>query len=76
MISKFIFSFPIVLVKWSKDGQDLEESDRIKLSQNENSFSLEIPSALSTDAGIYSVKATSDKGSSSWMFTLSVGAAI
>ncbi|XP_064601319.1 myosin light chain kinase, smooth muscle-like [Liolophura sinensis] len=65
-----------VQVKWSKDGQDLEESDRIKLSQDGNSFILEIPSALSTDAGIYSVKATSDKGSSSWMFTLSVGMAI
>lgn len=59
-------------VQWSKDGKDVESSERFKFSQDGNTFTFEIPAALATDSGEYTVTAKNSTGSSQWTFTLSV----
>ena len=59
-------------MSWSKDGRSIEDSGRFKFSQDNNSYSLTIPAALSTDSGTYCVSAESEAGSLSWSFSLGV----
>ncbi|XP_071120619.1 twitchin-like isoform X18 [Mytilus edulis] len=59
-------------VKWSKDGTEVENTGRFKFTQDENKFTFEIPAALATDSGEYTVTAKNSRGSSQWVFTLSV----
>lgn len=61
-----------VTVKWSKDGTEVEDTGRFKFTQDENKFTFEIPAALATDSGEYTVTAKNSRASSQWVFTLSV----
>lgn len=63
-------------VSWSKDGRVIEDSGRFTFSQDDNSFSFEIPAALATDSGVYSFEAKDSRGSCGGTFTLSVAVSL
>lgn len=59
-------------VTWNRGGREIEDTGRFKFSEAGTKFSFEIPAALATDSGAYTVRAGNKKGSSTWTFTLSV----
>ena len=69
-------SSPLFLspVKWFKDNKELVETDRIKFNNDSdnNTYSLEIPTALATDDGQYSVTASNSVNEIMAAFSLTV----
>ena len=59
-------------VSWNKGDRKIEDTGRFKFGADDKTFSFEIPAALSTDTGSYSVVAKNGAGSSSWTFSLGV----
>ena len=55
-----------------KDGREIDDTGRFRFGEEENQRTFEIPAALATDSGIYSVEANNSKGNSVWTFTLNV----
>ena len=62
-----------ITVKWFKDNQQLAESNRIQLLSNQDgTYSLSIPTVLSTDDGLYTASASNSNGEVIAAFSLSV----
>ena len=63
-----------ITVKWFKDNQQLAESNRIQLLSNQDNgtYSLSIPTVLSTDDGLYTASASNSNGEVIAAFSLSV----
>jgi hypothetical protein len=64
------------IVKWFKDNTELSESDRVKFfwEPQNNTHSLIIPAALSTDDGQYHVLASNSNGEVIAAFSVIVSA--
>lgn len=61
-------------VKWFKDSKPLEESDRIRITSDEESgtYSVDIPTCLSIDDGQYHATASNSNGEVIAAFSLIV----
>lgn len=53
---------PLPKVTWTKDGKELQESDRIKIHYSLNKATVEIKKCTAADSGRYSCTATNDGG--------------
>ncbi|XP_049949485.1 obscurin isoform X3 [Schistocerca serialis cubense] len=49
-------------VKWYKDGEELKSSNRITISEDGDTYKLELKDAQTSDAGVYKVKVTNRLG--------------
>ena len=55
-----------------KDGQVIDDTGRFNFGEDGNNRSFEIPAAIVTDSGVYTVEANNSKGNSVWTFVLHV----
>lgn len=55
-------SFPTAKVKWFKDGKELSEDSRVRITTDGNAYILTISGAVRTDAAAYSVEFTNEHG--------------
>nr|CAI5864925.1 unnamed protein product [Callosobruchus analis] len=53
---------PTPNIKWTKNGEELRENDRIKITWQQNRTAVEIKKATAEDAGRYSCTATNEGG--------------
>ncbi|CAH1976515.1 unnamed protein product [Acanthoscelides obtectus] len=53
---------PTPNIKWTKNGEELKETDRIKIKWDKNRTAVEIKNITAEDAGRYSCTATNDGG--------------
>ena len=55
-----------------KDGREIDDTGRFNFGEDGNARSFEIPAAIATDSGVYSVEANNAKGNTVWTFVLHV----
>ena len=55
-----------------KDGREIDDTGRFRFGEDGNCRTFEIPAALATDSGVYSVETNNARGNSVWTFTLNV----
>lgn len=72
MIIVFISGKPRPEIMWTKDGQDVSEKKRFKMSDTESGAQLKIKNAKVEDGGKYSVTAVNKGGEASCDFQLTV----
>ena len=65
-----------LLVSWTKDGREIQDTGRFRFHSDGNTFTFEIPAALATDSGQYAATARSSRGSTQWAFTLHVAVSL
>ena len=74
-IIRMIYLFSL-LVSWTKDGREIQDTGRFRFHSDGNTFTFEIPAALATDSGQYAATARSSRGSTQWAFTLHVAVSL
>ena len=78
MFNFYLFKFYLIenfiLVKWVKNGKELDESNRFKFTSDSGSgiFTFEIMTVLATDEGDYQAIASNNKGDVIAAFNLNV----
>lgn len=68
-----IAGIPLPTVTWLKDGEQLVESDRVKIENKlKTTYILNIKNCLKEDAGIYTIKLQNETGTAEASFNLTI----